>query len=428
MVASRKRKRSLIPASSERDYEGVDPPPFAPANLSTLKAYRGPVPRSITSGLSPLILNLMLVAGHRLKARDYASAAAVLPCLLKRYRKVKNHRWFFSREIAVTGVEVLRRSGIQYAELLDEFLAHVSRDGHLASHSGPEGYSTRTRESVLLERAMELLADGQVKSAYDAMYEQSMQPSFKASALVQGYLGVVALAASAKEQDPSQLLRVAANALNSASAIEPRAYFYVYYGAAAAIAAGRREDALDMLREFVNVKNESDPVGLFGVLSCLGNLSEKDTDRIRQERIDIARRLIRIDPVSKLAVDTLREAHAWAWQVTPQVDGVEMAEVIGSKLEHGESSIAASWADLGRTVVTLQSEERAMFWKLSGRCEWWPTHFFRPSRLNADIAIDPMLASVKGAIAKMLVFPEPSPYADGITASGVVDLFPFSQS
>lgn len=424
MVSSRKRKRSSIHATSAGDYGGTDPPPFAPAQLSLLKSYRGPLPRSLTSGLSPLVLNLIIAVGERLKARDFASAAAALPALLKRYRKVKSQRWFFSREIAVSGAEILRRSGGEYAELLDEFLAHIGRDAHLATRSGFEGYAVRTRESVLLERVMELLAVSNLKNAFDCLYEQSQEPTFKSSALVQGYLGVVAIAASTKEPDPSIMLRVASSSLNAASELEPKAYFYVYYAAAAALAAGRGEEALRLLRDFVSTKYRTDPIALFGLLSCLEGLEGRDSGEIRQERIEIARRLLKVDPLSKAGLDTLREAHSWSWQVSPIIDNLEMAEAFGSRIEHGDMGNTGTWMELGH-VLAYGEPERKVFWNLSGRCDWWPSHFFRSSRFNADLMTDPSLPPVKGAVAKMLSSLDPCPYTEAAIASGLVKLHDF---
>lgn len=422
MPASRKRKLGRLVASSQNHYAESDPPPFAPAHLSMYKAYCGPLPRTITSGFSPFIINLVLVAGQRLKVRDFAAASAVLPTLFKRYRKVRNYRWFFSREIASTGAVVLRRNSRHFPDLLDDFLAYISRDGYLASHTGPEGYAVRTREAVLLERVMDLLAEGKFRTAVDAMFEQSQHDHFRNSALVQGYLGVVALAASSKEHDPSHMLRVSSTALNAASSLEPTAYYYAYYAAAAAMAAGRKQEALDILRAFIVKRNSSDPAALFGVLSLLGKMDEKNTEFIRYERVHLARRLLQIDPLSKLAIDVLQEAHAWAWPTSPPVDSVELAEAIGASIEHGESGNAKTWLDLANTMRNIQEEERAVFWDLSGRSQWWPTHYFRLSRLNGDIARDASLAAVKAAVGSILMHPT-CPYADGARAFGVADSF-----
>ncbi|CAN8074582.1 unnamed protein product [Agarophyton chilense] len=424
MVISRKRKRSSSSPhyTSEEDYVGEDPPPFAPAQLSLYEAYRGPLPRSITSGISPLMLNVILMAGQRLKARDFASAAAILPSLLKRYRKVKTHRWYFSREIAITGAEVLRRSGSQYAQLLDDFLSHISRDGHLSSKVGPEGYTSCTRESALLENVMEMLSAKKLRAAYEFLSEESKDPYFSSRPLVQGYLGYVALAASSLERDPSAKLRVAATALNRASSIEPKLYFYTYYAAATAIASGDNDHALHLLRDFVNEKNRSDPVALYGLLNCLATLSSSDTKTIREERIDIARRLLYVDPVSKPALDVIREAHAWAWKVVPEVDDNELADALASRIENGDFANVAIWTELGNALSKAKPECRRTFWVSAGRAEWWPTHFFRPARLNLDVASDPSLASVKGAVAGMLTYPNHCLYALAAAASGVADL------
>lgn len=431
MVSSRKRKRSPTRSNllnSTHDYKGVAPPPFAPARLSLLKAYRSPLPRNLQRGLSPAYVNLVLMAGERLRARDFASAAAALPALFKRYRKSSGKRWFFTREIALTGAEVLRRASWKgHAEMLDAFLAQMSRDGHLSSRHGREGYAAKAREAVLLERAMQLLAGGNVRPAFECLYEQSQDKLFRDSALVHGYLGMLALAVSAAEDDPSVLLRVAAGELSTAAEIEPTAYFYVYYAAAAAMAAGKRDDALAMLRRFVHERNRTDPIALYGVLACLEGLDERDSDPVRQERVDIARRLLLVDPLSVAAMDLLREAHAWAWPVVPRVTCAELADALGSRIEHGDVADVATWTALGFVLGTVPAA-RKEFWQFSGRCAWWPSHFFRVSKLNADITANPRLASAKGAVAKILAAPDGSPYAEGVEGSGVVQLLAFEDN
>lgn len=428
MVSSRKRKRSPARSNllnSTHDYAGVAPPPFAPARLSLLKAYRSPLPRNLQRGLSPAYVNLVLMAGERLRARDFASAAAALPALFKRYRKSSGKRWFFTREIALTGAEVLRRATWKgHAEMLDDFLAQMSRDGHLSSRHGREGYAAKAREAVLLERAMQLLADGKIRLAFECLYEQSQDKLFRDSALVHGYLGMLALAVSASEDDPSLLLRVAAGGLNTAAEIEPTAYFYVYYAAAAAMAAGKRDEALALLRRFVDERNRTDPIALYGVLACLEGLDTKDTDAIRQERVEVARRLLLVDPLSIAGIDLLREAHAWAWAVEPPVKCAELADALGARIEHGDVGDVATWTALG-FVLRTSSGARREFWESSGRASWWPSFFFRSTKLNADIAANPELASIKGAVAKMLASPNGSSYADSVEGSGAVQLFDF---
>lgn len=427
---NRKRKRGALYSgnnffsfASTNDYMGEEPPPFAPANLSLLKSYHGPLSRSLTSGLSPLIVNLVLVAGHRLKARDFTAAASVIPTLLKRYRKLGSHRWFFSREITITGAEVLRRAKPHNPELLDAFLAQISRDGSVASRSGNEGYATHTRDMALLERVMELIASGNIKDAYTCLYEQSQEESFQANALTQGFLGVVSLAIGSKDSlEHIPMLRIAARALHTASQLDPAAYFYVHYAAATEMAAGRQDEALNLLRNFVEECNRTDPIALFGILSCLETVPKR-----RQERIDLARRLIKIDPLSNLAMDTLREGYAWKWAVSPPVDRIEMAELYGNRIEHGEDANVQTWKALA-TVLLPSVNERQLFWEFSGRKDWWPTHYFRPTRLNGDIAINPQLAAVKGAVTKLLMHPEPCAYAMGVECSGIINLYNIEDS
>lgn len=425
MVQSRKRKRATATENSAQDYCGADPPPFAPAHLSHFKAQRTSLSRSLTTGLSPLILNLILIAGHRLKARDFAAAAAVIPTLLKRYRKVRTNRWFFSREVAITGAHVLRRSPTHHVDVLDDFLAHIARDGHLAAQPGLEGYAVHTQESVLLERVMAQLATDNLKAAFDALYEHSQESAFRECALVHGYLGVVALALSEREHDPASMLRVAAAALNEAAVLEPDAYFYCYYAAATAIAAGKRDDAFALLRDFVAKQPRDDPIALFGLLSCLHASPKPNAIEAQQQRMDIARRLLIADPMCTAAADVVREANAWHWEVQPRVDRLEIVHMVAARIEHGGMADVFNWVELGDSL-SKAPRYRDPFWIHSGRRDWWPSHFFRLNRLNADLATNPQLAAVKGAVCKLLMPPHESPYSDGVVASGVVDLFSFS--
>lgn len=423
MVTSRKRKRCGGGSDSTHDFAGPgDPPPFAPAELSQFKARCRPYSsRSVTGGLSPLILNLVLIAGHRLKVRDFASAALVLPTVLKRFRKTRSHRWFFSREVSVTGAHILRRSTIPNIEILDAFLSNIAADGNLASHPGVEGYAVHTRESVLLQRAMDFLSAGKTTAAYDALYSHSQEHTFRDCPLIQGYLGVVALALSITEPDPNALLRVSARALHAASVLEPTAYFYCYYAAATAIAAGKFEDAVALLRTFVNAKKPDDPIALNGLLACLNNQPHGDAPQSRQERVQLARRIVVADPLSSPAADILREAHAWKWQVEPPVDTLELARLFASRIEYGGMSDLFSWTELAN-CLSDNPDLKTPFWRNDPRSDWWPSHFFRSARLNFDLATNPHLAAAKAKVAKLLMPPGTCPYADAVAASGVVPL------
>lgn len=421
MVTSRKRKRWGADSDSTHEFSGDgDPPAFAPAELSQFKARCRPyLPRSVTSGMSPLILNLVLIAGHRLKARDFASAALVLPTVLKRFRKTRSHRWFFSREVSVTGAHVLRRSTIPNLDVLDAFLSHISADGLLASRPGAEGYAVHTRESALLQRVMDFLSAGKTSAAYDALFGHSQEHTFRDCPLIQGYLGVVALALSIKEPDPNAYLRVSARALHAASVLEPSAYFYSYYAAATAIAAGKYEDAVSLLRTFINTNRPDDPMALSGLLACLNTQSNEAAIQSRQERVDLARRLVVTDPLSSPATDILREAHAWKWDVCPPVDKLEIARLFASRIEYGGTSDLFSWTELAN-CLSDSPDMIPVFWKNDLRSDWWPSHFFKTARLNNDLATNPQLAVAKATVAKLLMSPGSCPYAEGVAASGVV--------
>lgn len=420
MVTSRKRKRLSTDLDTSHGCEVADPPPFAPAHMALFKSHRGPLARSLMSGSSPWIVNLIIIAGHRLKARDFASAAAILPTLLRRYLKLNGSRWVCSREVAVTGAQILRRSPAAAADTLDAFLAHISLDGQLPRQKGAEGYTEHARESALLERVLDLLANGKLKVAFDALYAQSQEGTFRDCALVQGYLGVVALALSAREPDGNRLLRIASNALTAAATLQPDAYFYQYYAAATAIAAGNREEAIEQLREFTASRRRDDPIALFGLLSCL----DAEDERQRQERVDVARRLLVADPMSKAAGDVLREAEAWQWAVRPPVDELEVALLFAARIEHGASADVDAWTNLGARLAASQRVCH-LFWTQASRRDWWPSHFFRTSRINSDLATNPKLVAAKASVAQLLATPHASPYTDAVVASGAVELSHF---
>lgn len=439
MVTSRKRKRQSTTLDSSQEFlESHPPPPFAPAHVSLFKNYRSPLSRSLTTGLSPLILNLVVSAGLRLQVRDHASAATILPTLLRRYRRLNNHtRWCFSREVAVTGATVLKRAvtSASSPHLLDAFLAHLASD-QAAVSPALEAYSAHIREAAHLDRAIRSLAAGIPHTAYDILSDHAESPSFRSCALAQAYLGIVALAVAARDPDPSPRLRVASRALAAAAALEPRAPFYAYYAAAADVAAGRRDEALARLRHIAGCTHHDDPLILRGLLTCLTtDISQQDTrhsqphidsQAVRQERVMVARRLLAVDPASAPAAETLKEAFSWDWNVHPRVTRAEIADVFAGRIEHGEAGAVVVWAELGNCLCE-DRVDRVSFWQSRGRSEWWPTHFFRPSRVNAEIANNPDLAAVKGAVAKMLTFPGGSDYAEAVEASTSVDLFQFSR-
>lgn len=420
MVGSRKRKRSVADLEGPYDHAEAEVPPFAPAHMSLFKTHCRPLSRTLLSGSSPWLVNLIIIAGHRLKARDFSSAAAVLPTLLKRYHKVHKNKWVCSREVAVTGAQVLRYSPVASEGVLDEFLAHIAQDGNLARQSGGEGYTDHTRESVLLERVLDLLANGKLRMAFDALYAQSQERTFRDCSLIQGYLGIVALALSDREPDSNVLLRIASSSLTAAATLQPDAYFYRYYAAAVEIAAGNQVGAIEILREFAMTRQRDDPIALFGLLSCLNSKDEAQ----RQECVDVARRLLVADPTSKAAANILREAEAWQWTVQPPVDGLEMAGVFASRIEYGVVADPDIWLNLGSKLAESQCF-RDQFWTESSRCDWWPSHFFRPSRINSDLTASTRLVAVKAAVAKMLAAPHDSPYADAATTCGAVELFSF---
>lgn len=399
----RRRKRTAWQVS-RRSFGREEPVPFAAAEAAVGAAVaQRAASRSVRAGVALPVVNLAVVAGIRLSARDFSGAAECLPVLLKRYRRYGHHRWYFTREVLTCGTEVLRRAASAgNADRLDDFLALVARDGVTALRSWKgEGHTTKTRDIALLERAVELVAAGKLWVALDYLKDEALLPHYKNSALVHGYLGMLAVAASAEEREAGELLRVASSALDTAAKLDPDAYFYVYYAAAAAIAAGNLPSALDVLRVFV-ASHDEDPLALFGLLSCLDGL-QSNAASVRQEKVTTARRLLAIDVMASSALNILREAWSWSWDVEPRPSLVELANVYAMRIEHGGGADEKAWSALSKMLPDMSKAQHRAFWDASGRGAWWPSHYFRPARVNSDIATAPSLAAKKASVANMLM-------------------------
>jgi TAF RNA Polymerase I subunit A len=419
----RKRKRG-----SDDVLLGAAPPPFAPARAALARGYTGPAPRVLASGPSQPAVNLTVVAASRLVARDFVGAAALLPVLLRRFRRANRSSWFFTREVTATGAEVLRRAG--KTTDLETFLELIVRDpaSSTCDTMGREGYAGRTRESALLELAVERISTGRMRDALDALRaEASIQP-FASSALVHAYIGMLCVALAAGDNggnatnhsgacerfaDDSAIamLSTAASALDTAARLDPAAHCFVHYAAAAAIAAGDTSRAVSLQRQFAHT-NSTDPIALSALLSTL-NLF-RQTEDSRTERVATARLLLRTDPMSSVASQTLSEALSWSWKVSPPVDLVEVSDALACKIECGGGDETV-WTSLLDLLRTASDAELALFIHDSGRSSWWATHFFRPTRAASDAATSTAFAIAKMSIAELL-FGEKNSYVRAVSS------------
>jgi hypothetical protein len=318
--------------------------------------------------------------------------------LLRRLR-ARRAAWFFTREAVAAGGEVLRRGG-EGADL-EAFLGRIVRDpaGSYFRARGPEGYAGGVRDAALLEAAVEMVAAGRMRDALDALRGEVLGEAFARSALVHAYIGVLCVSLAAEEDDPTALLSAASAALEAASKLDPAAHCFVHYAAAAAVAAGDTDAAASLQRKFA-AAHPDDPTALAGLLSALGLAARRDAGA-RAERVAVARALLRVDPMARDALAVLREALAWAWDVSPAVDLPEVADAVAGRIECGAGD-AAAWAGLLELLRSATDADVARFMFDSGRSAWWSSHFFRPARAAADAAASAACATAKMGVAQLI--------------------------
>lgn len=378
------------------------PPPFAPARAAlahtyTKNASRGFLNAGTSTSSSGGPASAAIAAGSRLSARDFRGAAALLPSFLRRIRAGRS-RWFFPREGIAVGSEVLRRAGD--ADDLERFLTGVVRDP-AGSHSfaiGAEGFGERVREGALLTLVGEMAADGRLGEALDVLRGEVATDAFASSAVLHAYVGVLSIVMSAGVENPKLLLAGAVAALRTAASLDPGAVCFVGYGAAAYVAAGDVEGALGVLRVFV----EDFPGDAMALQSLLAALGVKAAVGRREERVRVARALLIVDPMAREACAVLREAQAWAWAVLPAVDVVEVANAVANRIECCGGGDVEGWTDLLALLGSASDEEIAQFMYASGRVNWWASHFFRKARGKIEAMEDPVFASKKVGVARLL--------------------------
>lgn len=387
----------------KRDMESLDtdppPPPFVPARVALTRTYSGPAPRRVNRGPAQPAVNLAVIAAHRLAARDFVGAAAIMPALLKRVRNCGRSPWVFAREVAVTGAEVLRRKG-NMADL-EAFLTVIARDkasSDLSTMIGAEGYAFRTRDAALLELAVELIAAGRIRDALSALQAECALEPFASSALLHGFIGMLSLALCVDEvEDHIFLLNAATVALNTAARLDPAAHCFAHYAAAAAVAAGDSARAVTLQRDFVKT-NPRDALGIAGLLRSLTVHMEVES---RSERVELARRLLQIDPISSEALKTMQEALAWSWDASPRVDVPEVADLVANKIECGAGDLSL-WSALRDLLSKATDAEISSFMYDSGRATWWSSHFFRRARAVQDVTRSSALAVIKMSVAQLI--------------------------
>lgn len=396
MVGNRGQKRKRGDMTEPSD---PPPSPFVPACSALFRTYAGPASRRVNRGPAQPAVNLAVVAAHRLVARDFAGAAATMPALLRRMRRRGRSPWFFTREVSVAGAEILRRTGKMTD--LETFLTLIARDttsSHISGMEEPQGYASHTRDGALLELALELIAVGRTHDALSALRAEVALEPFASSALVHGFIGMLSLALCADEEDDQiSLLSTATVALGTAASLDPAAHCFVHYAAAAAVAAGDTSRAIKLQRDFL-ATNASDPLALAGLLHSLGRFHALDS---KSERVELARRLLRIDPVSCEALKTMQEALAWSWDASPRVELAEVADMIAIKIECGAGD-DSTWSALHELLSKASDTDISRFMFDSGRATWWSSHVFRRARALQDVAKSTALATVKMAVAQLI--------------------------
>lgn len=446
MVTTRKRKRPTMDQDSTQsctsqnlnhnadiDMEAFnEQPPFAPAHISLYNNHRNPLSRTLTTGNSPLIVNLLIITAHRLQQRDYESAASVLPVLIKRYYKLINSTWSCSREIAIAGTHVLKygSSANNNPAILDDFLSHIVQDRnvmHVGADQRPQNYTEYTREAALFEKVLNLLGASKFKSAFDTLYSNSQEAGFRNCSVIQGYLGILALALANNKDlhySPSFLIRISINCLNHAANLNPHVFMYRYYSMAIQLTLGNNEQCIQQLKHLLQTPGQDamHPIVLNSLLSLYYAVPEGN--RVKEEMVDVSRKLLYVDPYHEKALNTLREAHSWQWEVGIKVSTLELAMVYANRIEGGSIIDLNNWIQLG-THLSQSSQDRFCFWFEQGRNIWWPSHFFRPTRISSDFNVDPQLGAVKASVSRMLTFPNDCPYVQAVVSSGVVELYPF---
>jgi len=395
---SRKRSRGLaleIEPTAENNA-----PPFWHTRARLKRSHGLGAVEASRLGTSSAVSSLALIAHSRLVARDFAGASRCLSVLLARYRRTTKSPWHFPRECAAIGGTVLRRSMMQGSATASSFLEYVADDIKVDTKPLYGTGSQHVRAMALVEAALDDFAAGRVEKAHDLLLNQGRMPAFQNAFLVQLFLGLVALSiASTRGNDRDTLLGQAGEALDKAAKIDPTAYVTCHAAAAVEIQKNQGDvtQALERYRAFAGTMQQ-DAFAQSALLRALR--SQPLPAHSRQEIVDAARALHRADPLACAALAALREAAAWNWNVSPRVDNLEVAAAAAAVVEHGAGNMKA-WCNLAESLCECDERQRVSFWTGGGRDKWWPSHFFRVTRINADRQIDGF-AEKKAQVALLL--------------------------
>uniref|UniRef100_A0A7S1T4Y9 Uncharacterized protein n=1 Tax=Compsopogon caeruleus TaxID=31354 RepID=A0A7S1T4Y9_9RHOD len=414
MGVMRKRKRSEsglqgigplreIPVKSRRGSEVSHGRPFVSA-WDSVGQGEGLSDRRVRGLEQPTFVNLVLLAGHRLLAHDFAGTAAIFPALLRRYRCGDAHgKKELSQEVFCLGLGMLRNKqnsrGVSDQYMTEKFLKAVVY--------GPESlYRTSHKIGALVELAMELVSRDRAQDAFVELRDNSAREPFLSSALVHGYLGTIALAlaqnSDSRTFNRDTLLKLSSDALLRASSMDPSAHIFVFYASAAAQLAGSTDESLNILRTFC-VLHPEDPEGFHNLLEALlAHPEVVNKDLIRQEKVSVARNLVRCDATSDLGLKVLLEAYSWKWAVSPRVDYIEASLIMARNLDFGNCfEKAATWSALSK-LLEKHPDASEQVLSDGGRQRWWPSHYFRERHARSESLASPGLATNKARAAYFL--------------------------
>ncbi len=382
MVRNGTRKR----ARGSFESDEMTMPTMWRSNTRLKRAHGNAANEAPRLGTSSAVSSLALIAHARLTARDFGGAARALAVLLGRYRRSSLSSWHFPREAVSIAGAVARRAGGPSG-----FLQYVAGDDRLSVRAQPGTGVEHARAIALVEAALDEVAAGRMESAHGILSNDD--PAFEHAFLVHLFQGLVSLALAAKgDEQRETLLTEAGEALDKAAKLDPSEYICAHAAALIEIQRGDKLAAIERYRSF----GAHDAFAQAALLKALRSLPRTP----QQDVVEAARALHEADPMAREALTTLREACAWGWEVRPKVTRVEVANVAAAVVEHGGGD-ARAWTTLGDCLRDCEENELVSFWSGAGRDKWWPSHFFRVTRLNSDRMVDG-LASAKAEVAMML--------------------------
>lgn len=382
MVRNGTRKRAR--GSLESDEASM--PPFWRSSTRLKRAHGNGAKESHRLGTSSAVSSLALIAHARLTARDFGGAARALAVLLTRYRRNSWSSWSFPREAVSIAGAVARRAGGPSG-----FLEYVANDESLSARAQPSIGGGNARAIALVEAALDEVAAGRIDNAHGILTNDD--PAFERSFLVHLFHGLVSLALAAQGgHHRDTLLAEAGEALEKAAKLDPSEYICAHAAALVEIQRGDKNAAIQRYRSF----GAHDAFAQAALLKALRSLPRTP----HQEIVEAARALHEVDPMANDALSTLREACAWRWDVRPRVNRLEVANVAAAVVEHGGGN-GRAWTTLADCLRDCEENELVSFWSGAGRDKWWPSHFFRVTRLNADRMVKG-LANAKAEVATML--------------------------